>query len=228
MSQMKLKVCGMNDEQNLISLLQIPIDFVGFVFHEQSPRNLSLEPEKVNEIFINAEYKAKRVGVFVNKEIDFILERVENYELDYVQLHGNESLFYCESLQDQNVKIIKAFSIDKDFCFSNTEAYKYFTEYFLFDTRGKQAGGNGVKFNWDSLKDRKISNPFFLSGGISRDDVNIIRNLELKQLFAVDINSKFELAPGVKNLEEVSEFNYRLKKARPKNEYVNVKRNERI
>lgn len=226
MSHLKVKVCGMNDEQNLISLLQIPIDFVGFIFYDKSPRNLSLSPEVLKRIFIEAEYKPKKVGVFVDEKETILLEKVETYELDYVQLHGKESLFYCESLKEKGIKIIKAFSVDDKFSFSITEAYKYYCDYFLFDTKGLLPGGNGTQFNWDKLQEEEFGKPFFLSGGIGSYDVANIRSLKMEQLFALDINSKFEFAPGVKNLEEVSEFNYKIKKAKTQNEYINVKRNE--
>ncbi len=216
----------MNDEFNLISLLQIPIDFVGFIFYNKSPRNCKLKAALVKQIWRDAEFSPKKVGVFVNESEDFVLEKAEAYELDYVQLHGNESLFFCESLHEKGIKIIKAFAVDEQFSFSNAEAYQFYCEYFLFDTKGKAPGGNGFKFNWNKLAEEKISLPFFLSGGISKDDVDSIKALNIDQLVAVDINSKFELEAGVKNLEDVSVFTYSLKKPGRYLEYVNVKSNE--
>lgn len=224
---MKVKVCGMNDEKNLRSLLKIPIEFVGFIFYENSKRNCQIQPEQLAKTFAEATaYTPKKIGVFVNEQEDVLIEKVKEFDLDFVQLHGSESLFYCEKLKEQGISIIKAFLIDDDFCFSNTDAYKYYADYFLFDTKGKKAGGTGKKFNWNKLKEYKAETPFFLSGGISIDDIEAIRNLNHPMLFAVDINSRFESKPGSKKLKEVEEFNYKIKKHRPQNEYINVKINE--
>ena len=216
----------MNDQSNLVSLLDVPIDFVGFIFYENSKRNCQLVPEELVKAFAERPYAPKKIGVFVNEQEDVLIEKAERFELDFVQLHGSESLFYCEKLKERGLNIIKAFSIDDNFCFSNTDAYKYYADYFLFDTKGKQSGGPGKKFNWEKLKEYKAETPFFLAGGISIDDIEAIRSLNHPMLFAIDINSKFEQNPGIKKVTEVGDFNFKIKKHRPQNGYINVNINE--
>ncbi len=223
-NNIKVKVCGMNDVHNLRSLLQIPIDFVGFIFYEKSSRFCQLDRRQIKAIWKESETEAQKVGVFVDAPLAYVLKTVKDYELDFVQLHGKESLFYCESLQEEGCKIIKAFSLDDSFCFSNTEAYKYYVDYFLFDTKGLKPGGNGTKFNWDLLTENSFSIPYFLSGGISKKDDRAIREMNCKELFAVDVNSKFEISAGEKNVDEISTFVYKIKKPFPVKEYVNVRR----
>lgn len=225
-NNIKVKVCGMNDVHNLRSLLQIPIDYVGFIFYEKSTRFCSLDRRQVKAIWKESETNAQKVGVFVDAPLEYVIKTSQDYDLDLVQLHGKESLFYCEALQEEGIKIIKAFSLDDTFCFSNTEAYKYYVDYFLFDTKGLNPGGNGTKFNWDILSNNIFSIPYFLSGGINKNDDVRIRNMNMntKALFAVDINSRFEVSPGMKNLEEISTFVYKVKKSFPVKEYVNVRR----
>jgi len=223
-NNIKVKVCGMNDVHNLRSLLQVPIDFVGFIFYEKSSRCCKLDRRQVKAIWNESETEAQKVGVFVDAPVEYVIKTAKDYNLDLVQLHGKESLFYCEALQEEGLKIIKAFSLDDTFCFSNTEAYKFYADYFLFDTKGLKPGGNGTKFNWEVLSKNTFSIPYFLSGGINKNDHGVIRNMNSKELFGVDINSQFEISPGMKNLEEISTFIYQIKKPFPTKEYVNVRR----
>lgn len=133
----------------------------------------------------------------------------EKHHLQIVQLHGNESAAYCSELKKQNIKIIKVFSIANNFDFENLKPFETVADYFLFDTKGKLPGGNGTKFNWKILQNYSSKKPFFLSGGIGIDEINNIKNLNLP-IFAIDINSKFETEPGLKNIALIKQFKAKL------------------
>jgi phosphoribosylanthranilate isomerase len=209
----KVKVCGMNNSENLKSLLTLPVDLVGFIFYADSKRNCTLSPNEVKAAFNKGNITAKKVGVFVDAPIEIVLEKHEAYALDYVQLHGNESIFYCQNLKEHKVNIIKAFQIDDHFSYSNTSAYSFFCDYFLFDAKGDLPGGNGIHFNWQSLSNYKGKIPFLLGGGIGQDDVEILNEIDVDQLRYVDINSSFETEPGYKNLDIVADFIYKIKRS---------------
>lgn len=211
---MRIKVCGMREPENVQALLDLPIDYMGFIFYKKSSRDASKGPlsgwiqenkEKFNEI--------SRVGVFVNSEIDFVLNKVHDFQLDFVQLHGEESAEYCREIQSfwdassvRRAELIKVFSVDEDFNFEFTEPYESFCSYFLFDTKGPKKGGNGVTFDWDLLQQYEGDTPFFLSGGISEESIEAIEGLQLTQLYGIDINSKFEIQPGLKDIEKIKPF----------------------
>ena len=153
----------MRDAENISELIKLKPDYMGFIFYEKSKRFVSNFPE------IEIPSEIKKVGVFVNETIDEVIEIAEEYELGAIQLHGNESPEYCEELKVlmiRDVEIFKAFSVDDSFDFSITEAYQKMCDYLLFDTKGKEYGGNGVKFNWQVLDSYKGETPFLLSGGI--------------------------------------------------------------
>jgi len=208
----KVKVCGINNSENLKSLLTLPVDLVGFIFYDKSKRNCMLLSNEVKAAFNVAHLTTKKVGVFVDAPIEYILEKWEAYELDYVQLHGNESIFYCQNLKEHDINIIKAFQVDENFCFSNTTAYSFFSDYFLFDAKGDLPGGNGVHFNWDMLSKYKGKLPFLLGGGVSLDDADMLRSLDYDHMSFIDLNSAFETEPGYKNLDLVADFIYRIKR----------------
>lgn len=208
---MKIKVCGMRNLENISSLLTLKPDFVGFIFYKKSKRFVTDFPR------IQFPEETKKVGVFVNETIENVIATVEKYKLDFVQLHGNETSEYCENLwrhehskkivsEFHSIGIIKAFSVDKNFDFNNTKQYKNYCDYFLFDTKGKEYGGNGVKFNWEILQNYKGKTPFLLSGGISKNDANEIKKIKHPAFVGVDINSGFEIEPALKNINEIKEF----------------------
>lgn len=211
---MKVKVCGLNDPANIEELAQLPIDFMGFIFYKKSPRNaLNGNFEKWMSKNGHVLGKIKRVGVFVNAEIEEILNKVHDFELDYVQLHGNESPEYCREIQSfwaastlRSARFIKAFAVDADFDFAQTRAYEGICSLFLFDTKTPQHGGSGVRFDWQLLEKYKGHTPFLLSGGIEEGDAEVIRGLDFPQLYGVDVNSRFEIKPGVKDIEKVKRF----------------------
>jgi len=199
-----LKVCGMRDKANIAELLKVQPDFIGFIFHEKSSRNVpsSTDIEVPNGI--------SKVGVFVDKNLNFINEKINSHTLSHVQLHGFESPQFCEKIKKQNLKVIKAFNIHSGFDFEILNEYEPHCDFFLFDAFGEKAGGNGVVFNWDLLKKYNGTTPFLLSGGIDETMVKKLKKITHPQFIGVDINSKFETAAAYKNIEKVKEFKHGL------------------
>ena len=205
---MKLKVCGMRDSENLRELFdQVNPDFVGFIFHPGSPRYFLDGSEDIPDELP----PEKRTGVFVNNSMEDIVGEAEYFDIRNIQLHGSESPEFCRMLREKGFTIIKAFGIKSEDDFQTLEDYKAVCDFFLFDTKTPKHGGSGKKFNWDILDKVDISKPYFLSGGIDLEDVDAMLNL--KQMpFAIDINSRFEIEPGLKNIQKISAF---------KNKFIN-------
>jgi len=204
---MKIKVCGMRDADNISELIKLKPDYMGFIFYDKSKRFVSNFPE------VEIPSDIKKVGVFVNEAIDEVIEIAEKNKLEAIQLHGNESPEYCNQLRHSElvseshpIEIFKAFSIDNNFDFSKTDAYQKVCDFLLFDTKGKDYGGNGVKFNWQVLDKYKGETPFLLSGGISKIDVSEIKKISHKAFLGIDINSGFEIEPALKNINDIKEF----------------------
>ena len=194
---MKLKVCGMKYSQNITEIENLFPDLMGFIFYEKSKRFFN-QPE------INLNNKVKRVGVFVNENIQEIKNKIKKYKLDYVQLHGEENVNFCHSLQTF-VKIIKVFKIDYNFNFKKTEEFEEVCDYFLFDTKSQLHGGSGKKFDWDLLKNYNCKKDFFLSGGIDIGDIEEIKKIVNSHPIAgIDVNSKFELDNLEKDKEKIN------------------------
>ncbi len=200
---MKLKICGMN--LNIAEVSELQPDYLGFIFYEKSPRKFD------NEMPILSS-QTKKVGVFVDAEIDEILAKIHQFDLKIIQLHGKESGKYCSELKEksesENIEIWKVFSIKDTFDFSLLKNYEPVVDKFLFDTKGKNKGGNGYTFNWAVLKEYPSQKPFILSGGIGIEEVKKIKGLEKTglPLYAVDVNSKFEVKPGLKDVEMLRRF----------------------
>lgn len=191
---MKLKICGMKGVDNIQEVAALQPDYLGFIFYEKSPRFFNGKlPELPKSI--------QKVGVFVNATMNDILQKVKEYDLQVVQLHGNETPEVCEVLKIINVKVIKAFSVNENFDFEILAPYESVCDYFLFDTKGKKPGGNGTTFNWEILKNYPSKKRFFLSGGIGLEEINKIKKLYLP-IHALDVNSKFEIEPGLKNIND--------------------------
>ena len=230
---MKLKVCGMKYVENIQEVAGLQPDYLGFIFYEKSKRNF--------EGIIPALPKGiKKTGVFVNEILEIVISMVEEYRLEAIQLHGDESVVYIEELTKQlaernalfmeenkqikkkknqhyisekSPEIIKVFGIKDIFDFDVLKPYLEVVDFFLFDTKGKERGGNGTKFDWKVLENYPFEKPFFLSGGIGLEDVEGIHeiiNSELP-LHALDVNSKFESTPGRKKIEELKKFKQGLK-----------------
>ena len=208
---MKVKVCGMRERANIEELIALRPSFIGFIFYEKSPRYVG---EVLDEEFVKSIPRGiNKVGVFVNASPDYILSVVRQYDLQYVQLHGSELPDFCRSIRQKGVNIIKAFLVDDHFNFAMLNNYKPYCDFFLFDTPGKHPGGNGASFNWQLLKRYDNEKPFFLSGGVSLDNIDEIMELSKSQrIYGVDINSKFETEPGVKDISQVKAF---IQKLRP-------------
>ncbi len=203
---MKLKVCGMRDARNITELIKLQPDFMGFIFHKKSPRNVS---EISNVDFPKT---IKKVGVFVDKEELFIREKVLDYGLDVIQLHGNETPKECQQLKMKEFEIIKAFQISEDFDFEKLSDYEPFCNYFLFDAFGKDAGGNGITFNWNLLQKYNGQTPFLLSGGLDGTMTESILNISHDKFAGIDINSGFEIAPALKDIEKIKKFKQSLQR----------------
>lgn len=210
---MNIKVCGITQLKQLQQLEAMNIDFAGLIFYKESPRYMG---DKLNKKEIkSADFDLKKVGVFVNPEMIDVLDAIDEYGLDAVQLHGNESPEMCEDLSSE-VEVIKAFRIKpgNDINIDRlVEPYDAVCDYYLFDTGGlkESFGGTGQQFDWNILNKAKIEKPFFLSGGIGTDDATRVKAFRHPDLFAVDINSRFEKEPGVKDMAMVLQFKLGLK-----------------
>lgn len=198
---MKVKICGLRD--NFEEVLELKPDFVGLIFYPKSPRYVGESQNDALKRKLTS--TTKKVGVFVNADYETIVRTADEYHLDAVQLHGGESPQLCEMLRRDFV-VIKAFSIATAEDLQRVEAYEGVVDYFLFDTKTVGYGGSGKKFDWQILQSAKINTPFLLSGGISLDDVSIIKNLKINNFVGVDLNSKFETAPALKDIEKLSKF----------------------
>ncbi len=198
---MKLKVCGMREPGNIADLIKVNPDYIGMIFYSKSPRFINLPIIKIKEDIL-------KVGVFVNESFPEILIKVKNFELDLVQLHGDEPARTCHDLFRKNIKVIKAFSVDVSFDFDRLNEFESYCELFLFDTRGVTPGGTGKQFNWDLLKHYSGNTNYFLSGGIDVCDVPALFEHKEKdeRMTGVDINSKFEIRPAYKDIEKIKEF----------------------
>ena len=199
---MKIKICGLKFESNILDLSIIEPDYMGFIFWEKSKRHVKGSTPNLSQT------KIKKTGVFVNADFEKIKEKVYVHKLKAIQLHGEESPEFCKKIKAFGVEIIKAFSIDENFNFDILKKYDLCSDYFLFDTKGKSPGGNGISFDWEILRNYKYEKKIFLSGGIGVDSINDIKKLKNFDLplFCIDINSKFELNPGKKNIELIKSF----------------------
>lgn len=210
---MNIKVCGITQLKQLQQLEAMNIDFAGLIFYRESSRYIG---DKLNKKEIkSADFDLKKVGVFVNPEMIEVLDAIDDYGLDVVQLHGDESPEICENLSDE-VEVIKAFRIrpGDDININRlVEPYDAVCDYYLFDTGGlkESFGGTGQQFDWNMLSKAKIEKPFFLSGGIGPEDVLRLKAFKHPDIFGVDINSRFEKEPGMKDMAMVLQFKVGLK-----------------
>lgn len=200
---MIIKVCGILDSNHFSHLATTGADWFGLNFYDKSKRYfLSNSIEKIKN--------TTTIGVFVNADIPFIKEKISTFDLDFVQLHGNESTAYCNEIKALT-KVIKVFQVNDSFDFKQTQEYN-FCDYFLFDTKCKSYGGSGKKFNWEKLQEYTGEVPFILAGGIGPQDINFLSNIKHEKLKGVDINSKFEKSPGIKDVNLVTTFVSQIKK----------------
>ena len=204
---MRVKVCGMTQVEQVEELSQLGVTFAGFIFYPKSPRYVF---KNMTTSQIRKENNVNKVGVFVNAGIEEVLHMVDECRLHMVQLHGDETPKYCEKIADY-VSVVKAFRIsENDNIDWMIKPYMDVCDMFMFDTMGAGYGGTGKKFNWDMLKQVSVGKPFFLSGGIEPGDGHNLKEFAnepgAKALFAVDVNSKFEVSPGVKDMEKLRNF----------------------
>uniref|UniRef100_UPI0040478E95 phosphoribosylanthranilate isomerase n=1 Tax=Mariniflexile sp. TaxID=1979402 RepID=UPI0040478E95 len=218
----------MKYQDNIQQVAALQPDYLGFIFYDKSARHF-------NSIIPNLPESIKRVGIFVNANLDEVIEKIKTHNLQAVQLHGDESAEYCEALKkrhsefiseshhenlkqvliDKTIEIIKVFSINPDshrdeFNFGVLKPYEGVCDYFLFDTKGKLPGGNGFSFDWNVLNNYPSTKPFFLSGGIGLEEVENLKQFQQskasKYCYAIDVNSKFEIEAGLKNIEKLKIF----------------------
>lgn len=194
-----IKVCGMTDGQNINDIDKADIDLIGFVFYPQSPRCVGEMPGYLPQ-------KAKRVGVFVDEDPEHILSIARRFDLDYLQLHGHETVETCRRLRAEGFGIIKNFAVSTANDLTNTTAYEGACDYFLFDTRCESRGGSGRSFDWSLLEHYNGQTPFLLSGGIGPDSVSALRAFDHPRLAGYDLNSRFETRPGYKNADQIHTF----------------------
>lgn len=194
--QVAIKICGLKDPANMHEVVSLNPQYIGFIFYPLSARFVGdLDIENLRAI-----KNVKKTAVFVNSSLAYIKEIVNKYQFEAVQLHGNEDPELCKEVKKIGVEVIKAFGVDNNFDFSILEEYLPVTDYFLFDTKTSKHGGSGKTFDWDVLKQYPYSKPYFLSGGISPDNFMDAYTFEDDRLYALDLNSRFELSPGVKNI----------------------------
>ncbi|OUR94287.1 N-(5'-phosphoribosyl)anthranilate isomerase [Flavobacteriales bacterium 34_180_T64] len=200
---MKLKVCGMKYPENMIQVAALQPDYLGFIFYENSSRYFKGTIPELSD-------SVKKIGVFVDASIEYIRATVKQFNLQLIQLHGNESPEFCKELDQPDLKIIKVFSIQDEFNFNILKPYEDVCDYFLFDTKGKLPGGNGYVFNWNILNNYPSSKPFFLSGGIGLDQIDNLKHFKnskvSKYCHAIDVNSKFEIEAGLKDINTLEKF----------------------
>lgn len=202
---MKLKVCGMKYPENMLAVANLQPDYLGFIFWEPSSRFF-------NGTMANIPADIKKVGVFVDASISDIVNTITTYDLQAVQLHGKESPDFCKALSSelQGIEIIKVFSIKDDFDFQLLSPYEKVCDYFLFDTKGKLPGGNGYTFSWEVLQAYPSTKPYFLSGGIGLEEAGKVTEFlsrpESEYCYAIDVNSKFEIKPGEKDIALLKAF----------------------
>lgn len=204
----------MGKPANILDVASLQPDYLGFIFYQNSPRNFTGSiPELPPRI--------KKTGVFVDSDLEFILGKVKEYQFSAVQLHGEENAEFCMALKNNFIKecsgkveIIKVFAVGEKFDFSELMKYEDVVDFFLFDTKGRNKGGNGISFDWKLLLEYQSSTPFFLSGGIGLEEISGIKALSTKLkvlgkgnlLYGIDVNSRFEVSPGFKNIEELRTF----------------------
>lgn len=206
---MRIKVCGMTRPEQVMQLDEMGVEFAGFIFYPKSPRYVFSHMSKEQLKKLKGQH-INKVGVFVNTPADEVLQMVDACGLYLVQLHGDESPRYCEKISNY-VTVVKAFRMrEGENILWRAKDYQDVCDMFLFDTEGAGYGGTGKKFNWNILKGENVRKPFFLSGGIQPDDNDLLKDFAkesvAKDLFAIDINSKFEVAPGLKNMDTIKAF----------------------
>jgi phosphoribosylanthranilate isomerase len=198
---MKIKVCGLRDPDNIKAVEALAPDYMGFICYEKSPRFIGgMDDDEL----VNVSTNIIKVGVFVDEDADSISKLIYKYKFDAIQLHGAESPEFCDMFKHE-VQVIKAFGVDGNFDFAQLDAYKNNVNYFLFDTKTAVYGGSGKTFDWSILNKYKLDVPFFLSGGLSLDNLDEVKQIHHPAFYAVDLNSKFEVSPALKDIDKLTQ-----------------------
>ena len=198
---LEIKVCGNTNPKNLREVCNLTPDYVGFIFYDKSKRFV----QNTNAVGKNASCKAKRVGVFVNAGASYIMQVVDEFELDIIQLHGDETPNFCQEMNEIR-PVFKAFQINLNFNYNNLTRYKSACNKFLFDTASSMYGGSGKKFDWQLLSKYKLDIPFLLSGGVGPEDLPNIKAIRHPMFSGIDLNSRFETTLGMKDIVSLSTF----------------------
>jgi len=196
---MKIKVCGLREANNMEAVAALKPDYMGFIWYTQSPRYVYRLPETVLQQLPAGIIKT---AVFVNEEMPVIKALIKQFDFEAVQLHGQENPEFCSELKQQ-VQVLKAFGLDEQFDFGRLEPYVGCVDYFLFDTKTSKHGGSGQTFNWGLLDNYQLDVPFFLSGGLGLDNLNEIKKIKHPAFYGVDLNSRFETEPGLKDINKL-------------------------
>lgn len=189
----------MRDAQNIEALEKLDIDMMGFIFYEKSPRC-------AKDVLLPLTTAKRKVGVFVNQELSVILDYAKLYHLDTIQLHGQETVEFCQVLKDAGYQVIKAFSIENEADLQHTKAYESVCHLFLFDTKCSGHGGSGKQFDWNILQHYDGRLPFLLSGGITPQCADRLKAFKHPKLKGYDLNSCFEITPGLKDINKIKSF----------------------
>ncbi len=192
-----IKVCGMKEEQNIMQLSELPIQYIGHIFYSKSARYAA------DILNLKLPSNIKKTGVFVNSDLKEITDLIDKLSLGAIQLHGEERAELAESLKTKGVEVIKAFGIDENFNWQQLDPFINIVDYFLFDTKSSAYGGTGKTFNWEKLHEYPYNVPYFLSGGLSTDNLNEALKFDDDRLVGLDLNSKFETEPGIKDIEKL-------------------------
>jgi phosphoribosylanthranilate isomerase len=217
MEKMIIKVCGMRDGENIRQVAELGVDWIGMIFWPKSPRNVTMIPTHAGIIPDRGtdigNFKAKRVGVFVDEMAQNIITRVVNFQLDLIQLHGHETPTLIRNLRRTldpdirpGVKFIKAISVESCDDIATYRNYEDCVDYFLFDTKCQTVGGSGEQFDWNVLEAYDGDVPFLLSGGIGPDDAERVRNFHHPKCIGIDLNSRFETEPAIKDITKLKQF----------------------
>lgn len=196
---MKIKICGLKHPDNIKAIAGLAPDYMGFICYAPSPRYAAgLQAETLAALPENI----TKTAVFVNEDAETIAKLTDTYNFDAIQLHGNESAEFCYTFKDK-VTIIKAFGLDQDFDFEQLNEFTGSVDYFLFDTKTDKHGGSGKTFDWAVLNNYKLDIPFFLSGGLSLENLEEVKTIKHPQFYGVDLNSRFEIEPGLKDMNKL-------------------------
>ena len=200
----------MRNQSNIEDLVKLKPDYIGFIFYPKSKRFIGEQiPDEIQSL---VPVYIQKVGVFVDEPFDNLLEKFRSNKLDMIQLHGSELPGYCKRLKKLDIPVIKVFSIGSDFDFETVKPYDRYCDYYLFDTATELRGGSGLKFDWKKLDKYNGETPFFLSGGIQSTDIEEIKSIPHNELHAIDVNSGFEIEPGLKDIPKLKSFIEELRK----------------